>query len=68
MEVIPDKAPELIIRPLIVLTEVGPTKAPPLVIDAEPVVAIVPEVEMLIFEARSAPVIKELERTPKLLV
>ena len=60
----PDKAPELIIRPLIVFVEVGPEKAPALVIEEEPVVAIVPVVEILIFEAKSPPTIKEFERTP----
>ena len=60
-----DRAPELTTKPLIVLVEVGPEKAPPLVIEEEPVVAIVPEVEIAIFEAKSPPIMRELERTPR---
>jgi len=64
IEVIPERAPALMIRELIVLTEVGPTYAPPLVIDAAPVVAIVPEVEIAILAAKSPPTIRDLDRTP----
>jgi len=67
-EVIPDKAPALMIRPLIVLVEVGPENAPALVIDAAPVVVIVPVVEIAIFEAKSPPTTSEFERTPRLVV
>jgi len=67
IEVMPERAPALIIRELIVLVEVGPTYAPPLVIDAAPVVAIVPVVEIAIFEARSPPTIRDLVRAPRVL-
>jgi len=63
--VIPDKTPELMIKPLMVLVEVGPENAPALVIEEEPVVAMVPVVEILIFEARSPPTIREFESTPR---
>ena len=66
-EVMPERAPELIINPLIVLVAVGPTYAPALVIEDEPVVAMVPVVEMAIFEAKSPPTIREFERTPRLV-
>jgi hypothetical protein len=41
----PDRAPELMINPLIVLVEVGPLMAPALVIVPDPVVEILPEVD-----------------------
>ncbi len=45
--VMPDKAPELMIRPLMVLVAVGPLKTPAEVMVPLPVVEILPEVEMV---------------------